>query len=222
MASTRRWASGRYCSISARQAVPAPGGRPSSDATVGSSSWCRAIAVPSSNGCAMIASGRTQRSPSASSSSSRIAGDATVIGLKPAQWSWTNPGRVAATLVDAPPGRGACSRTVTSNPARARWIAQTRPVEPAPTTITRRSRGSRRWRARISQCYPIWAAFHGRGSRPPPRDRARPARLGESDGATAGTPPAWERRGSMLSRNGSSPCRRSTARLESLARRSDA
>ena len=104
--STRRWPSGRYCSISSRQAMPAPGCAASSDATVGSSSWCSAIAVPSSNGWAMIASGRTQRSPSASSSSSRIAGDATVIGLNPAQWSWMKPGSVASTLEDAPPGRG--------------------------------------------------------------------------------------------------------------------
>src|ERR1700678_3842592 len=43
-------------------------------------------------------------------------------------------------LEEAPPGRGACSRRVTCRPARARWIAATRPFDPAPTTTTRRSR----------------------------------------------------------------------------------
>src|SRR5579871_6120289 len=50
-----------------------------------------------------------------------------------------NPGNVSSPLDDAPPGCAACSRTVTSIPARARLIAHTSPFDPAPTTNTRRS-----------------------------------------------------------------------------------
>ena len=55
-------------------------------------SWCSAIAVPSSNGWAMIASGRTHWSPSASRSSSRIAGEATVIRIEPGAVVVDEPG----------------------------------------------------------------------------------------------------------------------------------
>ena len=83
-----------------------------------------------------IDGGMTRRTPDAAAHARTI----TVIGLNPAQWSWTNPGRVAATLDDAPPGAGECSSTITSSPARARLIAQTRPADPAPITATRLSR----------------------------------------------------------------------------------
>ena len=66
-------------------------------------------------------------------------GKGTVIGLNLAPWSSANPGRVASPLDDAPPGASECSSTVTSSPARARLIAQTKPADPAPITATRLS-----------------------------------------------------------------------------------
>ena len=124
--------------ISSAHALPAPRLELSNDSTVAPTSRQSAIAVPSMNGWAITTDGRTQARPSCSNSSSLIAGETIVIGLKPAQWSCQSwQGRLAA--IDAPPGRGACSSTVTSSPARARLIAQTKPQEPAPMTSTRRS-----------------------------------------------------------------------------------
>ena len=108
-----------------------------SDAIVASTSRFKAIAVPSSNGCARTCEGLIHRKPSDSRSSSRIAGDAADIGTKAAQWSCRNPGRVSSEVLVAPPGRGACSSTVTSSPWPARWIAATSPLCPAPITRTR-------------------------------------------------------------------------------------
>src|SRR3954466_11028175 len=66
-----------------------------------------------------------------------MAGETTAIGPKPAWGSWTKPGSVASSERVAPPGTGADSSTVTSSPARARWIAATSPLCPEPTTRTR-------------------------------------------------------------------------------------
>jgi hypothetical protein len=133
MLSTRGVATGSSWSIAPAQ--PGPAGP--SEPAVAPTSRCSAIAEPSGNGCATTVAGFTHASPSRSSASSRIAGDATVIGTKPAQWSWTKPGSVQCTELVAPPGCGACSSTVTSQPAAARWIAATSPLCPAPITSTR-------------------------------------------------------------------------------------
>ena len=122
-------ACGSIRSIAAAQ--PAPAGP--SEAAVAAASRCSASALPSSNGCAITTGGSIQ---STSSSSSRIAGLMTAIGANAAQRSWTNPGSVSSPDDVAPPGVAACSSTVTSSPAAARWIAATRPVCPAPTTRT--------------------------------------------------------------------------------------
>ena len=63
------------------------------------------------------------RRPSRSSSSSRIAGEATVIGTNAAWSSWTKPGSVRSEDEVAPPGRGPCSSTSVSRPAAARCTA---------------------------------------------------------------------------------------------------
>src|SRR5665213_4345630 len=79
-----------------------------------------------------------------------------------------NPGRVASTLEDAPPGRGACSQTVTSSPARARLIAHTRPVEPAPITTTRLSRVMPCRDGSSVRRYPQHDVLNLRRNQPPP------------------------------------------------------
>jgi hypothetical protein len=80
-ASTSGVASGSNCSIAAAQPAPAA----PNESTVCPTSRCRAIAVPSANGCATTLGGLIHSRPSRSSSSSRIAGEATVIGTNAAQ-----------------------------------------------------------------------------------------------------------------------------------------
>ena len=133
----RRSACGAVRPASSAHARPEPGCTASSEAAVGSIARCSAIALPSSKGCAIAISGATQVSPSSSSASSAKAGEAFVIGRNPAQWSKRKPGSVVSVVDVAPPGFGACSRTVTSSPAAARCRAHTSPLWPAPTTATR-------------------------------------------------------------------------------------
>ena len=133
---TRSSPRGPTRSISSRQAAPAPGHAASSEATVGSRSWCNAISVPSAKGWAMIACGQTHSTPSRSSSSSCMTGEAAVMGTNPAQWSWTKPGSVSSEENVAPPGWGPCSSTVTRSPAAATRPAAISPLCPAPMTRT--------------------------------------------------------------------------------------
>ena len=98
--STSGVASGSIWSIAAAQPAPAA----PSEAAVAATSRCSAIALPSSNGCAMHHRRVDPLRPSRSSSSSRIAGEAAVIGTNAAQWSCTKPGSVISADDVAPPG----------------------------------------------------------------------------------------------------------------------
>ena len=163
--STRGVATGRSWSIAAAQ--PAPAGP--SESAVARTSRCRAIAEPSGNGCARTA-GLTQ---AMSSASSRIAGEPRSSARSRRNGRGRSPAASATELV-APPGRGACSSTVTSQPAAARWIAATSPLCPAPTIRTRTARAQpRKPRLRAVRVVPRGS----RGRDPPAGRTGRSGRL---------------------------------------------